>query len=94
VAEGISFYKKNYNFTKIFFMKLCALLLLLFTTPCFAQKVPAGQKTIDAGKPAALDSATYNFLFPVIKMIQVAEDTGNRSFRDRLLPGPLFFWQF
>ncbi|HRA11714.1 MAG TPA: hypothetical protein PKX31_08585 [Chitinophagaceae bacterium] len=55
-------------------MKLCALLLLLFTTPCFAQKVPAGQKTIDAGKPAALDSATYNFLFPVIKMIQVAED--------------------
>ena len=55
-------------------MKLCALLFLLFTTPCFAQKVPAGQKSVNAGKTAALDSATYNFLFPVIKMIQVAED--------------------
>jgi len=55
-------------------MKACLLLLLLFSSACFAQKQTATPLKGPGVKPGGVDSATYHFLFPVIKMIQVAED--------------------
>ena len=59
---------------KISFMKSCMFLLLLFSAHCYAQKPSTiGGKETNK-KTAVTDSATYTFLFPVIKMMQVAED--------------------